>query len=218
MIPERTIDFVFFDLGNVLLNFCHKRACEQVACAAGLSSQAVWKAVFETAMVGDYELGRITDQEFHAQFCAVTKAKVELPVFLRAFSDIFSLNQPVIPLVVELTQRNFPIGILSNTCNAHWQFAMDQFPLLSAYFGENCVLSFRESSAKPERQIYEAAIQLAHEAVARNGLGGISPSRVFFVDDREENVVGACHVGLDAVRFESADQLRQALHQRGLQV
>ena len=61
---------------------------------------------------------------------------------------------------------------------------------------------------KPDRAIYEIAAERA----------GASPSEVFFVDDRAENVVGAKAAGLDAVLFTDAEQLAADLRQRGVVV
>jgi putative hydrolase of the HAD superfamily len=200
-----SIKFVYFDLGNVLLNFSHQQACVQIAQITDLPVEDVWRTIFETPMVVQYELGQVTDDQFHQAFCAATGTAVKLQPFLRAFSDIFCLNQPVMEIAVELSRRNFPIGILSNTCTAHWNFSRERFPELSDCFATN-VLSFEEACAKPDGSIYEAAIKRAKA----------KPENIFFVDDRADNVAGACAAGLDAVIFESALRLRQALHQRGL--
>jgi putative hydrolase of the HAD superfamily len=202
-----SIDFIFFDLGNVLLHFSHQRACEQIAALTGLSAERVRQVAFETRLVADYEIGRISDRKFVDGFCAATGTKIDTETFFHAFNDIFHLNQKMIPLVVELNHLNFPKGILSNTCHAHWQFATNEFPLLREYFSVN-VLSYEAGSAKPDQEIYLAAIRAADT----------SPDRIFFVDDRPENVTGAIAAGLDAVVFESAIQLRDQLFQRGVRV
>ena len=59
---------------------------------------------------------------------------------------------------------------------------------------------------KPDAAIFEHAA--SHLQVA--------PERLIFVDDRESNCEGARAVGLDAIRFESAAQLRTALTARGV--
>jgi FMN phosphatase YigB (HAD superfamily) len=43
-----------------------------------------------------------------------------------------------------------------------------------------------------------------------------SPENAVFVDDTELNVEGACAVGIDAFRFESADVLVLELQDRAL--
>lgn len=202
-----SIDFVYFDLGNVVLKFSHQLACEQIARMSGMTADQVKAVAFDTRLLLEYETGQISDREFLEGFCSVTGVQIGSDEFFLAFNDIFHLNQSIIPLVVELTHLNFPKGILSNTCLSHWQFARREFPLLAEYFSVN-VLSFEARSAKPSLEIYQKAIEAA----------GTSPERTFFVDDRAENVEGAIAAGMDAVLFESATELRNQLFQRGLPV
>jgi FMN hydrolase / 5-amino-6-(5-phospho-D-ribitylamino)uracil phosphatase len=61
---------------------------------------------------------------------------------------------------------------------------------------------------KPEPGAYRAAL----DRLARD------PGSVVFVDDREENCAAARHLGIDALRFEGAGELRAALAARGLPV
>jgi HAD superfamily hydrolase (TIGR01509 family) len=69
------------------------------------------------------------------------------------------------------------------------------------------VLSFEAEAMKPDRRIYDAAIQRA----------GVPADRIFFVDDREENVAGARAAGIDAVQFVDCDTLIADLRKRNIQ-
>jgi len=40
--------------------------------------------------------------------------------FLYADGDIFQLNSEMLPVVAHLEDAQIPLGILSNTSNAHW--------------------------------------------------------------------------------------------------
>jgi glucose-1-phosphatase len=202
-----SIDFIYFDLGNVLLHFSHQRACEQIAKLAEISAEQVWQVAFETRLVSDFEVGLLSDGQFCQGFSQHTGVLVDPTEFFLAFNDIFHFNQSIGELIADLNRIRFPAGILSNTCHAHWQFARQQFPILSECFSVS-VLSFEEGFAKPNAGIYEAAIRKAKTGA----------ERVFFVDDRPENVAGAIAAGIDAVLFNSADELTQQLRQRGVPV
>lgn len=67
-------------------------------------------------------------------------------------------------------------------------------------------VSCRMGLRKPDPAIYRAA---AEEL-------GVEPERCLFVDDREVNCEGARSVGMDAIRFEDAARLRDALVERGV--
>jgi putative hydrolase of the HAD superfamily len=64
------------------------------------------------------------------------------------------------------------------------------------------LFSSRLDLLKPDPAIYQAALKQ---------MGGTDPADVWFFDDRQPNVDGALALGLRAVRFESAEQLRRLL-------
>jgi len=201
------IKFVYFDLGNVLLNFSHQRMVDQVAAVAGVSSTLVNQHLFDNDLENRYETGELNSDQFHAEFCSLIKKDCDLDDFLTACGDIFWLNEPTMPVVSQLAQSNIGLGILSNTCEAHWDFAMKRFPALPELF-PICVTSFAAKSMKPDARIYEVAVDRA----------GVLPSEIFFTDDKPENVQAALDAGFDSALFTTAAQLLCDLAKRGVSV
>ncbi len=201
------IKFVYFDLGNVLLNFSHQRMIDQVAAVAKVSPDVVQQNIFDNGLENRYETGELNSSQFHAEFCKLIHSDCDLNDFLTACGDIFWLKESTIPAVSQLAQLNIGMGILSNTCEAHWHFAMKFFPALSQFFPV-LVTSFEARSMKPDRKIYEVAIEKA----------GVSPSEIFFTDDKTENVLAAQAAGMDAELFTTANQLLRDLAARGVAV
>lgn len=200
------IEFLYFDLGNVLLYFDHDRACRQMAQVADAPVEQVRDVVFFSGMQVRYETGEIDTAEFHAFFCQQTGRSPSIEQLGLAASDIFELNHPVIEIAQTLAGQRRRLGILSNTCECHWDFCMDgRYPFLHDCF-EQYVLSYQAKSMKPDAGIYQAAIEQA----------GVAPGAIFFVDDRPENVAGALECGLDAVLFIGADRLQEDLAARGM--
>ena len=201
------IDFIYFDLGKVILNFSHQRACQQMADVANVSFDSVWSALFESELQNRYETGTIDSAQFHAEFSKQTNSDSDCSDLLRAYSHIFSLNLPILPLITHLALIDFPRGILSNTCLCHWTYVLEQYTAVRDLFPIR-TLSFEAKSMKPDAGIYKYAIERA----------GVEPSRIFFTDDRDENVTGAIAAGMDAVLFESASGLSTELRKRGVDV
>jgi FMN phosphatase YigB (HAD superfamily) len=209
---------IYFDLGNVLVSFSHERMCEQMAEVAGVPLEVVRDAVFggddaHNAQVR-YETGHIDSDGYFDYFCRATGSRPDRQALERAFCDIFAPIDETWKLVERLVASGHNLAILSNTNSQQWNWCTDgRFPILAgagragAAFGM-AVLSFEVNSMKPDRAIYDAAVERA----------GASPREVFFVDDRAENVVGAQAAGLDAVQFTDADQLVVDLRQRGIAV
>ena len=201
--------FVYFDLGNVILKFSHDLACQQLADRGNADFEDIQRVLFGEGLENHLETGTIAN----AEFCRVLREQAGVSgtdeMILEATSDIFATNVPVFPIIGQLTAVGFPLGILSNTCAAHWDWVCQQYPVLTECF-PTCVLSYEVQSMKPDAAIYQQAIRSAQDQIP------CEPNEIFFVDDREENVAGAVAAGLDAVQFESARQLRSDLEQRGV--
>ncbi len=199
------ISFIYFDLGKVLLDFSHARSCERMAETAGVSPELVREVVFDTQLAHAYERGDVTSHEFYECFCEATQTRPEFQKLYYACADMFSPIAGMDELVARLHAGPRRLGILSNTCEAHWNYCLVAYPMLSARFAIHA-LSFQLRALKPEAKIYRAAAELA----------GVDPAQIFFTDDRPENVSGALAAGFDAVQFESRAQLVGALSERGL--
>lgn len=199
-------EYIYFDLGKVILEFDHLRGCQQVAAVAGISSGQVEEAMFGSGLEVEFETGLMSPSEFAERFFEASGGQCEPAKLFQSMSDIFTRNEPIFPLIRNLASRQFPIGILSNTCWAHWDLVCREYAIINECFSANRILSFEVRSMKPDRKIYQAAIDAA----------GKAPGDIFFVDDRPENVAGAMAAGLDAVLYESVELLQEQLDKRGV--
>ncbi len=199
--------FLYFDLGQVLLKFDTAVMCQQMGAVAGVDPAEVFRVVLCSPLQREYELGRLTTREFYEDFCRRTGTRPDFQALLRAASDIFELNADIVPVVTELRGAGHRLGILSNTCEAHWEHCLGRFGILSELF-EVYALSYLLKAAKPEAAIFLAAAELA----------GVRPEEVFFTDDIPGHVEGARAAGLDAVQYTSTPELVEELRRRGITV
>jgi len=196
--------FLYFDLGNVLLPFSHERMAEQMARVAGVQAQRTWQILFDDGLHWDYERGDLTEEQFYARFGELCGASPDPVPLDQAANDIFELNVPLVGLVGNLAAAGCPLGILSNTTPSHWRYCTTRFGALALF--EVHALSFRLRAMKPDRQIFAAAAKLANT----------SPDCIFFTDDRPEHVAAARAAGWEAIVYESASQVNEHLRQRGI--
>ena len=200
------IEYIFFDLGNVILPFDHRVAATRIAKVIDVSPCQVTEWIFDSGLQRAFESGEISQVDFCDQFSELSNSNLNHEFLLNTISDIFSLNRKLVPLIAQLRAVNFPIGILSNTCIAHWDFALTTFPILRQLFCD-FVLSCEVGSMKPDACIYERALAVA----------AVRPRKCFFVDDRVENVEGARMAGWEAVLYQSVEQLELELRSRGVE-
>lgn len=199
------IKFIYFDLGKVLLHFTHERGFDQVATVSGLSAEQVRSALFDSGLSERYETGEITTAECHAAYCAATNSSPTLAELTLAWSDIFELNTRMMTIAASLKSAGHRIGILSNTCEAHWEYVARRFVALSAYFYP-VITSYEARSMKPDPQIYEIAAKRV----------GLEPAELLFVDDREENVEGARRLGWNARHYTDSLRFAADLEELGI--
>lgn len=193
--------FVYFDLGNVLVYFDHERAVTQLAELTQRPPDLVRRLVFASRLQDQYETGIINCDQFAGTLIDQLETPRQAHEILEAISAIFEPNVAMESVLDWLTRENVPFGILSNTCRAHWNWLQaKRWPVINGRF-RHSVLSFEVKSMKPQENIYRHCEQLV----------GCEPSRIFFMDDRIENVEAAQRRGWAARQFRRVDELQSQL-------
>lgn len=201
--------FVYFDLGNVLWTFDEDRACRNAADVLGVSAGQVRDAVYESGLQNRFEHGRISTAGFlEALLVSLENPKpVSDPQLLAdALSDMFQPIEPMTAVIDQLRISGTRMGILSNTCDAHWNWILrQQHPMMAGLF-DAVVLSFEVNAMKPDDQIYRAAELSA----------GVPSDQILFLDDKAENVRAAKQRGWQAEQCFGGDQAISVLERYGL--
>ncbi len=201
-------EFVFLDLGNVIVSFDRERSFRQMAQASGGDVATIRGLLMESSLQHEIERGRIDWPGFHQEFCRRTGTQVDPVALAQAASDMFRLNIDMLPVIAGLERTGCGLGILSNTCGPHWEHLLAQrYAVLPGNFTE-IVLSHEVRAIKPEPDIYRLATERA----------GVPSDRIFFCDDIPAHVEAARAAGWQAELFTSAAGLIDALDRRGLKL
>jgi HAD superfamily hydrolase (TIGR01509 family) len=198
--------FIYFDMGNVLLLFDHALGCRHMAEVAGVPAEDVRRVLFDTGLELRYEAGELSTREFYDAFCEQIGAKPDYQALLRAAGDIFTVNASIVPVVAALHAAGNRLGLLSNTCEAHWDYIQQyRYSIISDMF-DVITLSYEVHAMKPDRRIFAAAAEKA----------GVPPQEVFFTDDIAGHVAGARAAGFDAEQYTTTPELVRQLRKRGV--
>ena len=198
--------FLYFDLGKVLVDFEVDQMFRQLGEVAGIAPDRVRQVVLGGLLQQQYETGQISGPEFYDAFCRQTGTRPDYDALRRAGSEIFELKTSMVPVVAQLCQAGYRLGVLSNTCESHWEFCTRRYRILTELFAVHA-LSYEIGVAKPAAAIFHAAAELA----------GVRPEEIFYTDDSPQHVAGARAVGFDAVQYTSTPQLAADLRCRGVQ-
>jgi putative hydrolase of the HAD superfamily len=203
--------FLYFDLGNVLLYFDHETACRQMAAVATTEAHRVLpgdvrRIVFESELENLYETGQVTSREFYEAFCEAVGTRPDFDHLLHAACDIFWPNVSIKPVIGALRHANQPLGLLSNTNEAHWQYvSRGRYGLIPSAF-DVLALSYELKAMKPDPMIFFRAAELA----------GVPPREIFYVDDRADNLAAAREVGYHTVLYSTTSELVVELRELGI--
>ncbi len=199
-----TQKFIYFDLGKVLIDFSHERMYQQMGRAAEMDPQKV-REVLSSGLQLQYEKGLLGSRTAYELFCQLTGTHPDYRAFSVACNDIFTPIDSMLPIVAQLHQAGYRLGILSNTSEGHWQHCYMRYGILREFF---CVyaLSFEIGEVKPDAGIFRKAAELAQ----------CEPHEIFFTDDIPGHVAGAKGVGFDAVVYESTAQIVREFQNRGV--
>jgi len=198
------IKAVLLDLGNVIVPIDFSRCHAAFSEVSSLPPQEIPGRLRPTGLGERFETGRITPEEFASEVCGVLDMRVSPAQFWEIWSTIF-LPQTLIPeSLIEGLRRRQRLLLLSNTNAVHFRMAQERYPLLRHF--DHFVLSYEVGAMKPSPAIYR-------EAIAR---ACCRPEECFFADDMGKFVEAARQEGIDAVQFESQEQLEAELEARGI--
>lgn len=201
----KVIRTIIFDLGKVLIPFDWRRGYAELAKHSPLTPEDIRARIKGEDLFNRFERGQIEPAEFAGTITKLLQLNgIDFARFREVWSSIF-LPETLLPeeMLAALHER-YRLLLLSNTDAIHYGWVVEKYPILRHFDG--AVLSFELGCRKPEEEIYRAAVEKA----------GCAPEEIFFTDDLEANVEGAKRVGIDAVTFESREQLERELRSRGV--
>lgn len=204
----RRPSFIYLDLGRVVVDFDHGRGWRNIAEMTGLAAADVEQFFTSCDRPQQIESGQLPWHEVHEAFVSEMGIDLEPDALARAAGDIFTLRAEMLPVIAAIERARVPLGILSNTCDPHWQHLLRcRYGILPGGIGP-CVLSYEVGVMKPDSRIYDAATQRA----------GVAPESIFFCDDIPAHVEAARNAGWDAEVFVGAQDLLQHLSARGVRM
>ncbi len=203
------IRFVYFDLGNILLAFDSAIACRNVATLFGISFEQAEAAIYDSGLEDRFEHGELSPDEFAKSICAtigLSDAHPPPQKLLDTISDMFTPIASMVGVMDRVQCGGRGIGILSNTCHAHWNWIERQsYEVMRANL-DAVVLSYEVGAMKPRTLIYEVAERAA----------GVPAEHILFIDDKPENVEAATERGWHAVQCFGGDEAIGVLREFGL--
>jgi putative hydrolase of the HAD superfamily len=155
-------------------------------------------------LVERFETGLMEPREFVEEMSRTLELQVNYERFCEIWSCIFT-HELLPESMLEGLALRYRLVLLSNTNALHFEMLRGAYGHLLRHFDE-LVLSYEVKAMKPRPEIFQAAV-----AGAR-----CLPSECFYTDDIAAYVEGARKLGIDAVLFESREQIEGEMRARGI--
>jgi epoxide hydrolase-like predicted phosphatase len=195
---------MLFDLGQVIVPFDFSRGYQAIAALCSKQPDEIPACIRATGLVPRFEEGSIEAADFVTQLAAALGADLDYDQFNISWNAIFMEHTYIPESMLEGLRRRYRTVLLSNTNSLHFEQLRQKLPHMRHF--DSFVLSYQVKAMKPSPAIYAAAVAAA----------GCEPEECFFTDDLEVNVAAAREFGMDAVRFESLEQIQGELRARGV--
>jgi len=200
------IKAIIFDLGGVIVPLDFPKGYAALAKICPYDADEIKRRILATNLVDQLEIGRVAPEEFARTMGRAVGLEASYEEFRDVWSEIFLPGTLIPESLLEALHASYRLLLLSNTNAVHFPYIQEHYPLLRHM--DELLLSYELGLMKPDPRIYAEAVTRA----------GCRPAECFFTDDLEANVEAARQAGIDAVRFESAEQLARELLRRGVKV
>jgi putative hydrolase of the HAD superfamily len=199
---------VIFDYGEVLSQPANPAAHRNLVRIADLPQEVFDKLYWAYRL--DYDAGILNSSTYWEKIAAeagteFTASQMEEIAALDA-QMWMDLNEAMLAWAGEIKRSGLLIGILSNMGEGVLRAMRRNFSWLDDF--DMHVWSYELGIVKPDPAIYIEAVRRLR----------VEPGEALFIDNLEDNVVGAKAAGLHSVVFRDIEQLSQELREQGFEL
>ena len=186
---------IVLDIGYVLIGFewmehIRKRFDEETA---NIVTDAIWKKGYWSEL----DRGVLSDEEILELFYSeAPEHRQEIKEAFDNVGECLLKRDYAIPWIDELKARGFRVYYLSNYSEHLMRVNPSVLDFLQHMDGG--VFSCHVKKIKPDPEIYRCLFEKYE----------LHPEECLFFDDREENVIAAQELGMQAVQFETYEQAK----------
>ena len=199
-------EFLYFDLGKVLVDFSVERMCRQIATVADLEPAAVYEAIFSGGLQQQYESGRIHGRPVLRPVLPADGPPARFRRPARCRQRHFHPLEPMLPVVGQLGRGRLSPG-------HPLEHVRGPLGTLSAALSDS------------GRKLFGPRLELSHWSLqaqrgdlsGRSGVGRLPAGEDFLRGRRCRTCGGRRAAGFDAVQYTTTAELVEDLRKRGVE-
>ncbi|MGJ8698262.1 MAG: HAD-IA family hydrolase [Verrucomicrobiaceae bacterium] len=177
-----------FDIGNVLLNL-HFDRFHNAVLPVGEEELPPGMAPLKDPL----ETGSISNDEFVSRSLDILKTNLSPQEFIRAWQDVFSINNPMVRVVDQLKADNHRLILFSNTNGLHAERFLAEYRVFDHF--DHHHFSHDVGAIKPHPDFYQVAIDEYD----------LTPSETIYLDDLPENIATGRDFGFQSFQYDIND-------------
>ena len=194
---------IVFDLGGVILQLTPERcicAFQNLGCAKEIFDGPFWM----NGIFCRIDRGTATEAEFYDEIRRIGNIPAASDKeILEAWNLFVSQIEERTMEALNRLKEKYALYMLSNCNLMHWRCCKEQLLKIGNENALCCFkrvfMSFEMHLEKPEHEIYATVCQEA----------GIRAEETLFIDDREENLIGAREMGFQTLQTRNGDWIDQ---------
>jgi len=195
---------ILFDIGRVLISVDVSRATSGLAEGLSLSPEEIWSALEKDPRWKDWQEGRISPRDWHLHLARRLGSKLSFEKFVEVWNRALDPTPIHEDAFLEKLGRNYRLAVVSNTDPlhvAHMERTYEFFRSLPVR-----IYSCRVGASKPNPLIYNEALRACK----------VRAQEALYVDDVPAYAQAVERLGMQAIAFESREQLYRRLGQFGI--
>lgn len=194
---------IVFDLGNTVIRFDHNISAKRIADKFGIDRKNIYDIFFDSDLTRAFEKGEISPREFYKKITSRLGIKLPFKDFVAIWNEIFWEDEAVCNFAREL-KKSYRLFLLSNVNSLHFEHIRHKFDIIKIF--DEVILSYMVGAIKPDRIIFDHVIKMA----------GGDKAKLLYIDDREDLIKEATSMGIDSIRFEGIDKLKETMKEKGV--
>ena len=195
---HKMIQTIFFDLGKVLADFNWKSAAQKIAADSAGSPEEIYALCTVGDLALEYETGKIETNIFFNRLKDEIGFNRSPEILRELWSDIFTPIPKHLDVLDRIRAR-YPVGLISNTNEAHVDWITKKFGFLKWF--PKPTYSFTAGFLKPQKEIFQIALKTLSS----------SPEESLFIDDLEVNIAAAKSLGMQAIHLTPDKDIEKEL-------
>ena len=198
------IEVIVFDLGGVIVNVNFKSLLGMLFDNSGTASSRTKERSNFSNLLRRYDMGRISVADFHEKISDYLDFELSFDDFVSSSNEAIEAGDAGIEEIVRSLSKKYQMAILSNTNPVHYEHIKEKYSIIRLF--DHILLSYEMGAVKPDAAAFEKLMDTT----------SMLPSQHMFIDDRSENINAARELGMDGIHYQSVENLRMELNERGI--